>query len=304
VETPSGERSGQVALLFFGALFCLLFGVLAIEVGFDSPQIPAGALVVVEGAGPGTGTISEAELEQAILQSAAIGGQKRPPQRGEEGYDQVSSEALSSLITAIWLRGEAEGMGIVVSDAEVAEKLARSEAARSLRAQHFTRKTMYERVRGEMLVRRIEAALETEAIRPSAAEVRAYYEEEPLGEGEAAEQKPFAAAKAEARERLQQIENQEVFSEFDSAFTETWQPRTHCGEGLVVEACAEFPMFSHVAPPACYEADPKSPPAGCPAPVPQRPTGQPGTITPFKAGGDVLVQRPYPEAIEGEALGE
>jgi SurA-like protein len=304
VRAREGERSGLIWLVLFGGLFALLFLGLAVTVDFGSPRIPPGAIAYVEEAPPGTGEISMAEFDQAMLQSAAIGGQKRPPEPGDEGYEQARSEALSGLITAVWLRGQAEEMGIVASDGEVSEKLAKSGEARSLRAERFTRKTMYERVRGEMLVRRIEEALEQEAEKPTAAEVRAYYEEEPLGEEESAEQKPFAEAKAEVRTALQGIRNQEVFSEFDAAFPEAWQPRTHCADGFVVEQCANFPAFAHAAPPACYEANPKEPAEACPAPVPQRSAAQPGTVTPFKAGGEAFVQRPFPEVVEGEGSPE
>lgn len=289
-------------LIIFGTLFALLFiGVaLTLGVGSSSPSVPPGAVAIVEDASPGTGTISKAELDQAMLQAVGFGGQKRPPEPGEEGYERAKSEALNGLITAIWLRGQAEAMGIVVSDKEVARELKKSGEAKTLREAHFTRKTMYDRVRGEMLVRKIEEALEKEAEKPSAAEVKAYYEEEPLTE----EEPPRKKTLAEAKTALQQIKNQEVFTRFDLAFPETWQPRTHCADGFVVENCAGYPAFAHSALTACYEADPKEPAEACPAPVPQSSTAQPGSVTPFKPEGERLVQRPYPEVIEGEAGGE
>lgn len=292
------QRKG---LIIFGVLFALLFvGVaLAVGIGPASLSVPPGAVAVVEDAPPGAGVITMAEFDQAMLQSAGFGGQK-PPRPGEEGYEQAKSEALDGLITAIWLRGQAEAMGIVVSDKEVAKELEKSGEAKTLREAHFTLKTMYERVRGEMLVRKIEEALEKEVEKPSAAEVKAYYEEEPLTE----EEPPQKKSLAEAKTGLQQIKNQEVFSRFDRAFPEAWHPRTHCARGFIVENCAEYPPFSHSALVACYEAYPKEPPEACPAPAPQFPTAQPGSVTPFKPQGEPLVQRPYPEVIEGEASGE
>jgi hypothetical protein len=292
----------RTALIIFGALFALLFAgvALAVGVGSASSSVPSGDVAIVEDAPPGTGTISKAELDQKMLQEAGFGEQKRPPKPGEEGYEQAKSEALDGLITAIWLRGQAEAMGIVVSDKEVAAELEKSGEAKNLREAHFTRKTMDERVRGEMLVRRIEEALEKEAEKASDAEVRAYLEEEPLTE----EEPPQKKTSAEAKTALQGIKNQEVFTRFDLAFPATWHPRTHCADGFVVENCTEYPAFSHSTLTACYEADPKEPAEACPAPVPQSPTAQPGTVTPFKPKGESLVQRPYPEVIEGEAGGE
>jgi hypothetical protein len=299
VNAPAVHRT---ALIIFGVLFALLFvGVaLAVGVGSASSNVPHGDVAIVEGAPPGTGTISKAELDQAMLQAVGFGEQKRPPQPGEEGYEQAKSEALNGLITAIWLRGQGEAMGIVVSDREVAAELKKSGEAKTLREANFTRKTMYERVRGEMLVRKIEEALQKEAEKASTAEVRAYLEEEPLTEEEPPQKKTFA----EAKTALQGIKNQEVFTRFDLAFPATWQPRTHCAHGFLVEDCADYPAFAHSAPPACYEADPKEPAEACPAPVLQSSTAQPGTVTPFKPKGESLVQRPYPEVIEGETGGE
>lgn len=292
----------RIGLIVFGALFAVLFvGVaLAVGVGASSPDLPPGTVAIVEDAPRGTATITKAELDQAMLQAVGFSGQKRPPRPGEEGYEQAKSEALSGLINAVWLRGAGEEMGIVVSDEEVAAELEQSGEAKNLRKAHFTRKTMYERVRGEMLVRKIEEALEKEADKASPAEIKGYLEEEPLAEEEPPRKKTFA----EAKTALQQIKNQEVFSAFDRAFPETWQPRTHCTTGFVVKNCAEYPAFAHAAPPACYEADPEEPAEACPAPVTQSSTVQPGSVTPFKREGDRLVQRPYPEVIEGEATGE
>jgi hypothetical protein len=291
----------RVAPITFGVLFALLFvGVaLAVGIGSASSSVPPGDVAIVEDAPPGIGTISKAELGQKMLQEAGFGEEKQPPKPGEEGYAQAKSEALSGLITAIWLQGEGEAMGIVVSDAEVGRELEKSGEAKSLREANFTRKTMYERVRGEMLVRKIEEALEKEAEKVSSAEVRTYLEEEPLTEEEPPRKKTFA----EAKTALQGIKNQEVFTRFDLAFPATWQPRTHCADGFLVEDCAEYPSFAHSAPPACYEADPKEPAEACPAPVLQSTTAQPGTVTPYKPKGESLVQRPYPEVIEGEAGG-
>lgn len=292
----------RIGLIAFGVLFAVLFvGVaLAVGVGSSSPDLPPGVVAIVEDAPHGAGRISKAEFDQAMLQSAGFSGQKRPPGPGEEGYEQAKSEALDGLISGVWLRGKGEEMGIVASDEEVAAELEQSGEAKNLRKAHFTRKTMYERVRGEMLVRKIEEALEKEAEKASTAEIRAYLEEEPLTEEEPPRKKTFA----EAKTALQQIKNQEVFSAFDRAFPETWQPRTHCAAGFVVENCAEYPAFAHSAPPACYEADPREPAEACQAPVPQSSKALPGSVTPFKPEGERLVQRPYPEAIEGEATGE
>ncbi|MGN6815516.1 MAG: SurA N-terminal domain-containing protein [Solirubrobacterales bacterium] len=285
------------ALILFTALFAFLFvGVaLAVGIGSSSVSVPPGAVAIVEDVPPGLGTITKGEFDQAMLQAVGFTGQKRPPKPGDEGYELQKSEALVGLITAIWLQGQAEAMGIVVSNKEVAEKLKKSGEAKSLREANFTRKTMYERVQGGILVRKIEEALAKEAEKASASEVRAYLEEEPLTE----EEPPRRKTLAEAGRELQQSKNQEVFTKFDIAFPETWQTRTRCADGFVVPNCVEYPAFAHSGVSACYEADPKEPAEECPAAVSQSMPALPGSVTPFKPQGVRLVQRPYPEVIEG-----
>lgn len=257
------------ALILFGVLFVLLFAgvALAVGVGSSSPSVPPGDVAIVEDAPRGTGTISKAELDQAMLQAVGFSGQKRPPKPGEEGYEQVKSEALSGLISAVWLRGQAEAMGIVVSDEEVAAELEQSGEAKNLRKAHFTRKTMYERVRGQMLVTAIEEEL--------------------------AEAATKAAGSGIGPKRLEE-EKQEAFHEFDLEFRETWQARTYCADGFVSEQCANYPAFAHPASP-CYEADPKTPVEGCPAPVRGTLPALPGSVTTQDPEGERLVQRPIPE---------
>ena len=291
----------RVALVTFGVLFAGLSVALALAVGVGSlfPGVPRGDVAVVEDAPAGIGAITEAEFEQEMLQLA---GGKQAPRPDEEGYEHLKQEALGALINAIWLRGATEAMGIEVGAREIAAQLRKGGNGRSLRKAGFTPHTMRDRARGELLVLKIEAALEKEAAKPSAAEVRSYYEEELLGE-EGTPQKSFAAAKDEALADLQQIRNQEVFSRFDFALPRTWQPRTHCAGGFVVDSCAEYPDFAHSEASACYEADPKEPAEVCPAPVQQTPAAEPGSITPFKPQGESRAQHPYPEASGGEIAG-
>lgn len=291
----------RVALVTFGVLFALLSVTVALAVGVGStfPGIPRGDVAVIEDAPPGTGTITDAEFEQEMLQLA---GGKEAPRPGEEGYERMKEEAVGALINAVWLRGAAEAMGIEVSAREIADQLRQGGNGSSLRKAGYTPKTMRDRARGELLVAKIEEELAKEAVKPSAAEVRAYYEEEPLGEA-GTPKKSFAAARGEVVAALRQIRDQEVFSRFDLALPRTWQPRTHCAAGFVVDSCAEYPDFAHSEASACYEADPKEPPEVCPAPVQQTPAAEPGSITPFKPRGEPRAQHPYPEAAVGETGG-
>ena len=66
----------------------------------------------------------------------------------------------------------------------------------------------------------------------------------------------------------------------------------------MVEQCANYVGSGHPssAPPACYEANPKTPATECPAPVTMTTPALPGTVTVVKPKGEPFVQRPRPEA--------
>jgi hypothetical protein len=284
------------ALIFFTALFAFLFvGVaLAVGVGSSSPSVPPGDVAIIEDAPPGLGAISKAEFDQEMLQYATLSGVKKVPKPGEEGYEQMKDEAMTNLIIDVWLEGQAEELGVEVTDKQVAERLRESGEASLFREAHFTPKTLYERTKVQLASEGATEILDERAARPTSEEIRGYYEENPEG-------RSFTEARAEATSAVEQVKQQEVFTEVEHHLRDEWQPRTHCAEGFVVERCSGYPAFAHVTSAApCYEANPKQPAAGCPAPVTERSPALPGTVRPWGPEGESLVQRPYPEVIEGE----
>jgi hypothetical protein len=286
----------RTALILFTALFAFLFvGVaLAVGIGSSSPSVPPGDVAIIEDAPPGLGTISKAEFDQEMLQYATLSGQKKVPKPGEEGYEQIKNEAMNNLIVEVWLEGQAEELGVEVTDKQIAEKLRESGEARLLRGAHFTLKTLRERTRVALAQEGIAEKLGERAAKATSEEIRIYYEENLEG-------KSFAEAKAEATAAMEEVKQQEVFTAVDHHFRDEWGPRTHCAEGFVVERCSGYPALAHSpSAAACYEADPKQPAEGCPALVVARMPALPGTVRLWKPEGERLAQRPYPEVIEGE----
>jgi parvulin-like peptidyl-prolyl isomerase len=175
--------SGEVlekrwALAVFAAVFALLFAGAAIEGGFGAPKVPDGALVSVQGVPERLGTISEAEFQQEMKQQAAFSGLPGAPKPGTEDYETLRESALGELITSVWLQGEAEELGIELTNHRLVAELRKSGQAASLREAHFTRATMLERVMSELLVQLIQAELEEQVPRASWGEIRRFYEEE------------------------------------------------------------------------------------------------------------------------------
>lgn len=115
----------------------------------------------------------------------------------------------------------------------------------------------------------------------------------------------LAEAKGQIESTLTQERQQEFFSEFVTDYQTTWEERTHCAEGYVVERCSNYVDDRPAnAPPACYEEDPKVPAKECPAPVTPISPALPGTVTEAKPKGEPFQQRPRPETApeQGEEV--
>ena len=119
-----------------------------------------------------------------------------------------------------------------------------------------------------------------------------------------AKSKSLGEVKAQIEETLKGEKQQEFFAEFVSDYQTKWQTRTQCADDYVIERCANFTGSGRPAnaPPACYEADPKTPATACPAPVTPISPALPGTVTPQKPKGEPFPQRPLPES-NGEETG-
>ena len=111
-------------LLIFGLAFILLFAGFAIAQGIGSPSIPSGDVALVEGVPSSVGHVSEAEYKRSLLQAAAQAGLKSTPKPGEKQYEELNKTALGNLFDTIWIQGQAEEMGITVTEKQIATELA------------------------------------------------------------------------------------------------------------------------------------------------------------------------------------
>ena len=119
-----------------------------------------------------------------------------------------------------------------------------------------------------------------------------------------AKSKTLAEVKAQIEETLKGEKQQAYLGEFAGDFQTKWVSRTYCASGYVIEKCANFKGDGHPAnaAPACYEAEPKTPAAECPAPVTPISPALPGSVTLQKPKGEPFPQRPLPESA-GEETG-
>jgi foldase protein PrsA len=102
-------------------LLVALFAVVAAAQGLGHPEPSDGEVAVVEDAPDGT--ITQEELDRAIQQTAARQGLPEVPATDDPQYDLLEEAALSDLLLAVWVRGEADERGIEITDREIDEEL-------------------------------------------------------------------------------------------------------------------------------------------------------------------------------------
>ncbi len=113
-----------MGLVLFGALFVVLFVGFAIAQGIGAPSVPSGDIAVIKSVPDDVSNISEAELKLAVAQQVAAGGLKKAPKPGSKKAEELKQAAQGELLEGVWIRGEAEELGISVTDKQVETELA------------------------------------------------------------------------------------------------------------------------------------------------------------------------------------
>jgi parvulin-like peptidyl-prolyl isomerase len=191
-------------------LLVLLFVVVAIAEGIGSPNIPSGAIAVIEdvpadAAAPldkpaedcngktvtqDLGVVTEDEFNCAFKQLAAGSGLKKLPKPGDEQYDALREGTISSLIENIWLQGLGAEEGITVTPKMIKEeeqKLIkksfegnRGKFEEFLKTSGYTQQDVNERLKVGVISQELAKPLEEEAkeAAPSSSEISDAYEAE------------------------------------------------------------------------------------------------------------------------------
>jgi parvulin-like peptidyl-prolyl isomerase len=177
----------RLGLIVFGALFVLLFVGFAVVQGIGSPSVPSGDVVKVQDVSDELGTVSQKEFDRAFALQVKGAKLKKAPAKDSKKYEEVKEATLTEMIEGIWIRGQAEEMGITVTDKQVEEELAQikkssfptpSAYKKFLAESGFTQEDVNDRVELQTLVTAIQEKVNSEAPAPSEAEISAYYEEE------------------------------------------------------------------------------------------------------------------------------
>jgi hypothetical protein len=177
--------------------------------GLPSPEdVPPNMALVTHVPAP-LGEVTESEFDHALEQTVAASGLKKGPAPGSEKYGEMRESALTSVIEAIWIQGQAKEMGIVATPARISAELEhlkkanfKSEAEYQdfLDTSHYTGEDVTERVRAQILSTRIQEKVAAEAPKKDP--------------------------------------GQKSFTKFLTDFHRRWKSRTVCAPDLVVEQCS------------------------------------------------------------------
>jgi hypothetical protein len=311
----------RLGLAVFGGLLVVLFLGFAVAEGLGDPNIPSGDVALVEDTPGDIGNVTQEDYDHALEQTVAAARLPRAPEPGDPQYEEVQRAALGNILDSIWIQGEADEMGIEVTQKEIDTELAGikrqnfrtdAEYERFLEESKFTEEDVNERVKLQVLSTQIQQQITEDVPEPSQSQVKDYYEAAKstqfttpatpatrTARARPEQVQPLDEVRAQIASQLTQQAQQEVFAAFIANYGSKWLSRTFCAEDYVIDRCANYKGSGHpaTAPPDCYEADPRVPPEACPAPVQQLAPALPGTVNPLTPQGQRLPQRPTPTGL-------
>ncbi len=165
----------------------MLFVIFAVTEGIGSPSVPSGDVALVEDVPDEIGQVSQEQFDRAFVQQVAQAKLKKAPEPGEKKYEELKTSALGELLDQIWIQGEAEELGIEVTEKQVEDELASIKKQsfgtdgayeKFLEESKFTQEDVLSRVELQLLSQQIQETVSAEAPPPSSEEIEAYYEAE------------------------------------------------------------------------------------------------------------------------------
>ena len=175
----------------FAAIFVALFVIFAVAQGIGSPSVPSGDAALVKEVPSDANTISEAEVKRATAQQIAAAtseSKQKAPKPGSKKYEELREAALGELLDYIWIKGQAEELGISATSKQIETELATikktnfggSEKAYEefLEKSHFTQEDVDKRVELQIYSTEIQERVQGQAQPASAEEIKDYYETE------------------------------------------------------------------------------------------------------------------------------
>jgi parvulin-like peptidyl-prolyl isomerase len=181
------SRTQRVGLVLFAVVFIALFVIFAVAEGLGAPSVPSGDIALVSSAPAKFEHISEADYEKSLEQQESQAGLKKTPKAGSKKAEELHKSAIGELLNSAWIFGEAEELGIKVTQKEVETELAKvkKESFKTekafqefLKESHFTEEDVNERLELQILSTKIQEKITGETPPPTEAELESYYEAE------------------------------------------------------------------------------------------------------------------------------
>lgn len=168
-------------------LLVALFVGFAVAQGIGAPSVPSGDVALIQDVPDEIGHVSKEDLDRAIAQQAAEGKLKKTPRPGSDKYEELKEAALGETLERMWIFGEAEELGVSVTDKQVEDELATIKKSnfgtekayeKFLQESNFTPEDVTERVRLQLLSTKVQEAVSAEAPPPSESDIENYYDEQ------------------------------------------------------------------------------------------------------------------------------
>jgi foldase protein PrsA len=180
----SGARKSGV--IVFGALLVLLFAYVAIAQGIGNPSVPSGDVALVEEVPDGKGDITKKDYDRSFLQTWKRGGLQAAPEPDNAQFEEIREAAINDLLDQAWLTGEAAELGVAATDREVQNEFQTirqdqfpDDAAfeQFLEDSAFTEEEVLDRVRLQVLSRKIEEQINNSVSEVPEDELEQFYED-------------------------------------------------------------------------------------------------------------------------------
>ena len=176
----SGIFSKRNVAIFLGAILVLGVVLIAVIQGIGHDDVSSDSVAVVDG-----DEVTQADFEAAFQQAAAQSGLQTPPAPGDEQYETIRDQALSTVLDSAWIAGEAERRGVEVTDKEVQDTFAQlkdqnfqteEEYQQFLQQSGLTQEDIDERVRLQVISQKIQEQITNDTPAVSDDEARDFYD--------------------------------------------------------------------------------------------------------------------------------
>jgi parvulin-like peptidyl-prolyl isomerase len=255
---PQTKRSGgssgaqRVGLVLFAVVFVALFVIFAVAEGLGAPSVPSGDIALVSSAPAKYEHISEDDYNKSLEQQESQAGLKKAPKAGSKKAEELHKAAISELLNSAWIFGEAEELGIKVTQKEVETELAKvkKESFKTekafqefLKESHFTAEDVNERLELQILSTKIQEKITGETPPLSEAELESYYEAE---KAKQFTKPPSRDVRVVVNENKKEVEEAQKALEADNSeaswkkVTKKFSPTTASQGGLQKEITEEF----------------------------------------------------------------